>query len=150
MRELKRNKQTLYYALYKGEEPIYRLDDEGNKVIVYTDNSTVPPTKYYDEIGREDVYTKLTKFKGSISFSGGDTQYAEFGLNPSDYEAILIVAKNSTPITETSLIWHNTEPKLDANGNPDVSTADYRVIKHKPSLNEDRFVLAKVVQNGKV
>lgn len=150
MRELRRNKQTLYYALYKGSEPIYRVDEDGNRVVVYMDNSTDPPTEYYDEIGREDVYENPVKFKGNIALTSGDSQVSDFGVNIADYEAVLLMPKNSTPITETTLIWQNNEPTVDANGHPDISTADFRVIKKKPSLNEDRFVLAKVVQNGEV
>lgn len=45
-----------------------------------------------------------------------------------------------------SLIWANAEPTVDAQGYPNPATADYKVIKVGPSLNEDRYILAKVVK----
>lgn len=148
MRHLNRNKQTLHYALYKGRETKYKLDEVGNKIVVYTDESTVPPTVYYEEDGTEDVYEDVVEFEGNISLSGGQSNTVDFGVNLADYEAILVTEKNLLPITETSLIWHNTEPTIGANGHPDPSTADYTVVKVKPSLNEDKYILAKVVKNG--
>lgn len=148
MRNANRNKQTLHYALYKECETIYKLDDDGNKILVYIDESTTPPTEYYDEIGKKDVYEKPVEFKGNIALSGGDSTTSDFGVNLADYEAILITEKDLTPITETSLIWFNNEPTIGDDGNPNPETADYRVLKVKPSLNQDRFILAKVVKNG--
>lgn len=146
MRNLNRNKQTLYYALYEGRRPKYKLDEDGNRIIVYTDESTDPPTVYYHEDGTEDAYSHAVEFKGNIALSGGDSAMVDFGVNLADYEAILVTEKDYIPITETSLIWHNSEVVLNAEGYPDPATADYRVVKVKPSLNQDRYILAKVVK----
>lgn len=148
MRNLNRNKQTLKYALYIGRQPKYKLDENGNKIVVYIDETTTPPTEYYEEDGTEDVYDSTVTFKGNIALSGGDSQLVDFGVNLADYEAVLITEKNLIPLTETSLIWHKSEPTIGANGYPDPSTADYTVVKVKPSLNEDRYILSKVVKNG--
>lgn len=147
MRNLKRNKQTLYYALYKGREPKYKLDENGNKIVVYIDETTTPPTEYYEEDGTEDVYESTVAFKGNIAMSNsGDSQLVDFGVNLADYEAVLVTEKNLIPITETSLIWHNSEVILGDNGHPNPSSADYTVVKVKPSLNQSRYILSKVVK----
>lgn len=149
MRNLKRNKQTLWYALYEGRKIKYKLDATGDKIEVYTDFNTNPPTVYYEEDGEYDSYSNACEFEGNISFtSSGESHVADFGVNLSDYEAVLVVEKDSIPITETSLIWLNSEPISCDNGEVDPSTADYTVVKLSPSLNEDRYILAKVVRNG--
>ena len=78
--------------------------------------------------------------------SGGESEAVEYGLNLADYEAILIVSNNYVPITETSLIWLNTVPKMDDEGYTDEFSADYRIVKISPSLNVDKYVLQKVVK----
>lgn len=147
MRNLNKNKQSLYYALYLGEVTIYRLDQYGQKIPIYTDETTTPPTVYYEEEDtRTDTYDKPVQFLGNIALTGGDSEAVDFGVSVADYEAVLITPKGLLPITETSLIWHTTEPTVDAQGYPDPATADYKIVKVSPSLNEDRYVLSKVVK----
>jgi len=135
MRTLNKNKQTLYYANQDKIVPIYEeyTDDDGNTYPLDTGETKL-------------VYGEPIKFKGNIAMSGGETEAQEFGLDISSYEAILIVPKNTLPITETSLIWHNTEPKYNADGTVDGDSADYTVVKVSPSLNFDKYVLKKVVK----
>ena len=40
MRTLKKNEQTLYYANYVGEIPIYAKDDDGNVITITVDGET--------------------------------------------------------------------------------------------------------------
>ena len=47
MRTLQQNKQKLFYSLLIGEQPVYALDDEGNKIIEYIDDEG---NIYYQEI----------------------------------------------------------------------------------------------------
>lgn len=135
MRTLNKNKQKMYYANQDKEVTIMETyyDDEGNAY-------------EYDTGETKLVYGDPIEFKGNIAMSGGEAEAQEFGLNLADYEAILIVSKNTLPITETSLIWHNTEPAKGADGNTDEYSADYRIVKISPSLNFDKYVLKKVVK----
>lgn len=135
MRTLNKNKQAMYYANQDRRVPVYEI--------------------YYDEDGKEYkldtgetklVYGDVVKFKGNIAMSGGEAEAREYGLNLADYEAILIVPKNTLPITETSLIWHDTEPTKNAEDYTDEYTADYRIVKISPSLNYDKYILKKVVK----
>ena len=144
MRMLKRNKQKLYYSLFIEERPKYALDENGDKIIEYIDTEG---NEYYRETGEvERVYSLPVQFLGNIAMSGGEAEAMEFGLNTADYEAVLIVGKELLPIDESSLIWHESEPKLNIDGNADWTTSDYSIIKISPSLNVDKYVLKKTVK----
>jgi len=148
MRTLLRNKQTLYYALLDGTLPEYELDSDGNKIVDYVDEET--GVTYYVETGiNTPVYSPAVEFKGNIAFAGADLLRQEYGISDENYEAVLVLNKNEIPITETSLIWYQTKPGtkvIDDVEYADDATADYRVLRSVPSLNNDRFILAKVVK----
>lgn len=135
MRMAKRNQQKMYYALYGKEVPIYDYytDSDGNKIPLDTGETKI-------------TYETPVEFDGNIALSGGESQAVEFGLNLADYEAVLVVAKNTLPIDETSRIWHNTKPTYNDDGTVNEFSADYIVVKVSPSLNVDKFVLKKVVK----
>ena len=135
MRMLNRNKQKMHYALYGKEVPIYDYytDSEGNKIPLDTGETKI-------------TYENPVEFFGNIALSGGESEAVEFGLNLADYEAVLVMAKNTLPIDETSRIWHNTEPAYNEDGTVSEFSADYTVVKVSPSLNVDKFVLKKVVK----
>ena len=135
MRMARVNKQKMHYALYGKEVPIYDYytDNEGNKIPLDTGETKI-------------TYENPVEFFGNIALSGGESEAVEFGLNLADYEAVLVMGKNSIPISEGSLIWLDTEPIVKANGYVDQYSADYKVIKVSPSLNVDKYVLKKVVK----
>lgn len=135
MRTLNKNKQKLYYANQDKLVPVYDYyeDSEGNLIELETGETKL-------------VYSEPIEFYGNISMSGGESEAVEYGLNLADYEAVLIVSNNYVPLTETSLIWLNTEPKTDDEGYADEFSADYRIVKISPSLNVDKYVLQKVVK----
>lgn len=129
------NKQKMYYANQDREVPVTETyyDDEGNAYELDTGET-------------EFVYGEPIEFYGNIAMSGGEAEAQEFGLNLADYEAVLLLGKNTLPLTETSLIWHVTEPTKGIDGNTDEYSADYRIVKISPSLNFDKYVLKKVVK----
>lgn len=143
---LKRNKQKLYYSLLVGEQIQYELDRDGNKIIDWVDGDIT----YYKETGiKEPLYSEPVLFMGNIAFSGGDVERTEFGVDQARYEAILVLNRGEIPITETSLLWYQTEPEtkeIEGHVYADDSTADYKILKIVPSLNNDRYILAKVVK----
>lgn len=142
MRTLNKNKQTIYYALFDEEVPVYDLDEDGNIKYIEIDGVMVPVETGETRI----VYSTPVPFKGNIAMSGGESQASEFGLNLSDYSAVLVADKGLLPIDETSRIWHKSEPLYGADGYVDEHSSDYTIVKSSPSLNEDRFVLKKVVK----
>ena len=136
MRTLNRNAQKMYYANQDRVVPIYEYyeDEDGNLIPLDTGETKL-------------VYGEPIEFKGNISLSnGGEVEVQEFGLNLGDYSAILVVGKDYIPLSETSLIWHATEPTKDIDGNTNEFSADYRVVKVSDSLNVSKYALQKVVK----
>lgn len=125
MRALRKNKQTLYYALYDRE--IVEYDEEGNE--------TGDPVKQYE---------KPIKFKANTAPNKGNAYAQPFGLDLDYTKAVLTTDK--LPIKEGTLIWHETEPPITAN---DGSTADYMVVRVAKSLNNITvYALKSRVKNG--
>lgn len=89
MRNCSKNKQTLWYALYLGEVTVYKLDQYGQPIVVYTDTSTTPPTVYYEEETVKGTYDKPVSFFGNIALSGGDSEAVDYGVSVADYEATI-------------------------------------------------------------
>lgn len=148
MRTLKRNQQKLYYAELVGSEVIYALDEHGDKIISYVDTSKDPPVIYYEKKGTtENHYSEPIPFEANITQSNGDMTEQEYGLSEGSYEAILVTEKGKYPITKTCLIWHETEPQVDENGYALSESADYTILSINKSLNVDKYILGKVVQN---
>ena len=143
MRTLKQNEQTLYYANYVGEIPIYATDDDGNILTITVDGETEEVVDSYVA-----GYSAPVEFKANISFNSGETAMAEYGLNPGQYNAIINATKGKFPFTEQTLIWHTSEPEYK-DGIVVPESADYRVIAIKTSLNEERFILKKRVEEDK-
>lgn len=133
MRTLRKNKQKIYYALKTAIAAVSSTDT------ITVDGQTV----YVDEGDYEISYGSPIEFLGNISFSGGDSNDVEFGLDLSTYDAIIVTNVKAIPITETSLIWFETEPPSVAN---DGSTADYSVVAVRNSLNQTKAILKRRVK----
>lgn len=136
MRTLNKNTQKMYYANQDRVVPIYEYyeDEDGNMIPLDTGETKL-------------VYGEPIEFKGNISLSnGGEVEVQEFGLDIGAYSAILVTNKNYINLSETSLVWHSTEPKKDIDGNTDEFSADYRVVKVSDSLNVSKYALQKVVK----
>ena len=146
MRMAKRNQQKLYYALYKEEIPIYATDENGN--IIYDQYTTEEGEviTYPVEIERVSGYDKPVEFYGNIAMSGGEAEAVEFGIDLSQYSAVLITEKDLLPISETSRIWFESEPVYNADGTVNGDKADYMVVAVKPSLNYTKYLLNKIVK----
>ena len=146
MRMAKRNQQKLYYALYKEEIPIYATDSDGN--IIYDSYTTEEGEviTYPIEVERVSGYSDAVPFKGNIAMSGGEAEAVEFGIDLSQYSAVLITEKDLLPISETSRIWFESEPVYNADGTVNGDKADYMVVAVKPSLNYTKYLLNKIVK----
>ena len=145
MRTLDKNTVRMWYALHRASEDIYKLDEHGNRIVVYVDETTSPPTTYYEKIGtKKEGYGAPVEFYGNLAYSKtGEAETTEFGVSLTDYEADVTVSKGYIPIDETSLIWIH-EPQTDNDGYAIRDDADFRVLKVHPTLNVDKYLLAKV------
>lgn len=142
MRQLNKNKQTLYYSNFDSVITINEYDEDGNILTTNVDGEEVPCTT------TKEGYSTPVKFKANISFNSGDTRMAEYGLNTGDYNAIISAEKGMLPFNERTLIWHTSEPQYDGDGYIKPESADYKVVSIKTSLNEERFILKKRVEEG--
>jgi len=145
MRTLNKNTTQMWYATHRASEDIYKLDEDGNRIVVYIDETTTPPTVYYEKEGHtQEGYSAPVEFYGNIAFNkSGEAETTEFGVSLAEYEADVTVSKDLLPIDETSLIWTHM-PLIDGDGYAVGSDADFKVLKCKPSLNVDKYLLAKV------
>lgn len=135
MRTAKVNQQKLYYSLLVGEQPVYVLDDEGNPIVDYIDEEG---NQYLRETGQTElVYSEPVSFFASVSFSGGEAQAQEYGIDVGQYDAVMVLAKGQIPISETSIIHMDNQ-----NGDTD----DFKVLSIKPSLNYERVILGRLVK----
>lgn len=144
MRTLQRNKQGMKYALLIDEVPIYERDEGGNVKYIDVDGEQVPV-----ETGETELrYGKPVCFIGNISMSGGESKAVEYGIDMSAYDAVLIMQKNEILLTETSLIWLESEVgyKDTAKTIVDGNTADFKVKKVSPSLNQTKYLLERIVK----
>ena len=157
MRTLRRNQQSMKYALQIGEVPIYNRDENGEIIYEHYEDSDGNIIYYEDENGNripsetgeyEIGYSKPVSFFSSIAMSGGEAEAQEFGLSTSDYNATLLCQKGAYPIVEGSLIWTKSEVGYKDTNNEiiDPISADYEVIKVSESLNFVKYVLKAVVK----
>lgn len=141
MRSLKKNQQRLQYATYSDQIKIYERDENGNIVYIDVDGEQVPVI-----ISEQAGYNNPVSFYANIAMSGGESEAREYGVNSSDYEAVLVTTEKSLPIDELSLIWHTSEPKFNFDGMVDGDSADYSVLAVKPSVNGLKVLLKKITK----
>lgn len=144
MRLLRKNKQKMKYSLQIGEVPIYERDEEGNIIYIEIDGQKVPVETGETEIG----YSNPVEFMGNIAMSGGEAEAKSFGVDISEYDAILLMEKDRIPIDETSLIWHTSEVQYTDEQNTvvDRKSDDYSIKRVQPSLNFTRYLLKRIVK----
>lgn len=146
MRTVRKNKQRLMYALYKGiSEGSYMknrngqpmLDKHGNLII---DSSSTQKPMYDDPV----------EFFGNIAFSksSGEADSVAYGISLADYDSTLIMKLGEIPIDETSLIFKDSNPKYDREGHLIRESADFTVVKVQPSLNMVVYLLKRIVKNA--
>lgn len=106
-RMLFRNKQPFWYALY--DSTVEEYDEYGN------------------QIGTHAVYGKPVAMKGNISPAKGDVVTRQFG-DDDQYDKVIVLGDCATPINEYAVMWIDTPPVLDDEGNTDTPW-DYIVTK---------------------
>ncbi len=141
MRSLKKNQQRLQYATYSDQIKIYERDENGNIVYIDVDGEQVPVI-----ICEQAGYNSPVSFCANISMSSGEAEAKEYGVNASDYEAVLVTTDKSLQIDELTRIWHTSKPKFNSDGMVDGDSADYSVLAVKPSLNGMKYLLKKITK----
>lgn len=144
MRSLKKNQQSLHYATYSEEIKVYKRDENGNIEYVEIDGEKIPI-----ELGTVAGYNEPVIFYANIAMSGGEAEAREYGMNISDYEAVIVTAQMDLPLTETSIIWWDSEPQYNSDGTVNGDLADYGVISMRRSKNSMKYLLKKLPKGGK-
>ena len=114
MRNLRKNTKRLWYSNFQEEKQIF--DENGD----FTGDF-------------QNGYFKPVEFRASLSASKGKA-YADIFGTDLDYTRTLSTTE-ILPITEESLIWYQSEPKMNADGTVDEKTADYTVVGIADGLN---------------
>lgn len=118
MRALRRNKQTIYFALFEGKEPI--TDDDGYRTGEY-----------------KAKYSNFTSITVNVSAGKGEAQNELFGTNL-NYDKVIVTCDLECPIDENSILCVECEP------NNDTHAFDYVVKKVLRSLNSVSIAISKV------
>lgn len=144
MRLLRKNMQPMKYSLQDGRVPIYERDENGDIVYIEVDGQKIPVETGEYETG----YSAPVDFMGNISMSGGEAEAKEFGMDIGDFDAVIVLEKDTIPITETSIIWHTSPVKYKDEQNTivDSKSADYAVKRVSPSLNFTKVLLQRIVK----
>lgn len=116
MRDLKRNKQTVFYKLFLDKEPL--TDEYGNETGEYT-----------------LVYSKPKEFKLNVSSARGESYTRHFG-DYVDYDKVMVTTDLSLLIDESSILWVD-DLNLE-------NSHDYIVKKVAKSLNSISYAISKV------
>ena len=112
---LDRNKQSVWYSLYKGMTDV--LDSNGYK--------TGEKTK---------TYYAPVEIKVNVSASRGSSITEGFGVLE-DYDRTIVTHDMSCPIDETTRLWVDV---------PTTSPYDYKVVRVAKSLNSITIAISKV------
>lgn len=96
MRCVNRNKQPFWYAQHIGIASNY--DDDGLQNGTYAE------------------YGKPVKLMANISADKGEVIARQFG-DDDHYDRVIVLEDRDTPINEYSVLWVDTKPKTDRDGN---------------------------------
>jgi len=113
---LNRNKQAVWYALYKGVTDV--TDTAGYK--------TGEKTKTFETPVR--IMVNVSASRGSAITEG-------FGVNE-DYDRTIVTNDMSCPISETTRLWVDADPTTEP--------YDYKVVRVAKSLNSITIAISKV------
>jgi hypothetical protein len=124
MRLLSRNLSPIWYSLYEGDEMVTTTDEWGNTLMT----------------GEHKVsYADPVKIKVSVSAASGDAQEDMFGTNIT-YSKVMIVDDHKCPIDENTVLWLDSEPVFDDEGNP---VYDYKITAVARSINFVSYAISK-------
>ena len=122
MRNLNRNKRSLWYAVPVGSAPI--LDEYGN-----------------DTLEVEMEFSSPLPFQANISANVGQEAIEVFG-SQTEYSRTVSIAGSDCPLVEGCRIWFGIEP------NEDGTNHNYTVARVADSKNGYLLALREVTQHG--
>lgn len=143
MRLQRKNKVYITYSLFDHVEPVYKQDEYGNTVMAVIDGDQVPI-----EVGQREVYTTPEKKLVSFSTGGKSAIRDEYGIDDTDWNAMIMVELGRLNLDSKSLVWRNNSVAYRDDGTVDPNSAEYRVVRSLPSNTVHRYLLQKVVDGN--
>jgi len=122
MRDLIRNKRSLWYAIPKGSTPI--LDDYGN-----------------DTLEVETVFSSPILFQANVSANVGLEATQVFG-SQTEYSRTMSITDTECPLVEGCRVWFRVEP------NAQGTNFNYTVARVADSKNGFLVALREVTSHG--
>ena len=122
MRNLNRNKRSLWYAVPVGSAPI--LDEYGN-----------------DTLEVEMEFSSPLPFQANVSASVGQEAIEVFG-SQTEYSRTVSIAGSDCPLVEGCRVWFGIEP------NEDGTNHNYTVARVADSKNGYLLALREVTSHG--
>lgn len=143
------------YALYLGSVDVVATDYNGNPQY-YTDGEG--NIIYLVTGEKRDIYDTPVEFEANFSTSGGEAQEQEYGLDISQFDAVILFSLKAYTITEGTLIWKDSDVEYDGENmyftkdmqtlievhSPVKTSADYVVKKVGDSLNYTRVNVSAI------
>lgn len=143
MRLQRKNKVYITYSLFDRIEPVYKRDSSGNLVTEVIDGDQVPI-----EVGQQEVYTAPERKLVSFSTGGKSAIKDEYGIDDTDWNAMIMVELGRLNLDTRSLVWRNNSVTYRSDGTVDPNSAEYRVVRVLPSNTVQRYLLQKVVDGN--
>lgn len=147
MRTLRKNRQKMFYSLYKSAEPIYETDEDGNIKYMEIDGVQVPI-----EVGtREPHYDTPVEFKANIHSELSEMHLKSYGVDQSSIYSEIVVEKGKLPLKIGTIIWRESEIiyEDEEHTTPKQSSADYTVKGiMTEALHEDYYLLQRNSSEG--
>ena len=143
MISLQANKQSMKYLIPGKKEPVYETDDDGNIKYIIVDGRQEPIVT-----GEYRTSGEIIDFRANINSTLTEAFIRAFGVDDSSDKATIVSTKNFLPLKVGTKIWKDSEV-LYKNETVDADSADYEVIGvNTEALNEDCFLLKKLLHNG--
>lgn len=143
MRLQRKNKKWITYSLFDRIEPVYKHDDNGDVVTETIDGEQVPV-----EIGQRELYTNPERKLVSFSTGGKSAIKDEYGIDETDWNAMIMVELGRLNLDSKSLVWRNNSVTYREDGSVDPNSAEYKVVRVLPSNTVQRYLLQKVVDGN--
>lgn len=137
MRDLERNKQKIYYALYQNNQPVYETDENGDIIYIDINGEQVP----VDTGATVSGYSNPAELMINVSASKGDSENTVFGKSL-DYERVMSTHDLTLLIDEHSHLWVDVAPVINEDGKTSTEH-DYEVKAVSKSINNVLYAIKK-------
>lgn len=127
MRSLQKNKQRMYYSLYKAAEEVY--EEVGTSVRMIIDEETGEEIPV--EVGTQKaVFLPPVEFYANITSNLNEMHIKAYGVDQSSIYSRITAEKGQLPLKVGSMIWRESpiEWEDELNRVPKQASADYVVV----------------------